>query len=57
MPNWCENDLYFSGPDDEVARFKNLLGLDKTPPRFASLGTGMPVLCFIDGFCCKVRFA
>lgn len=24
---------------------------------FASLGTGMPVLCFIDGFCCKVRFA
>lgn len=34
MPNWCENDLYFSGPEDEVLKFKKLVGLDKTPPRF-----------------------
>ena len=31
MPNWCENDLYFSGPEDEVLKFKKLVGLDKTP--------------------------
>lgn len=34
MPNWCENDLYFSGPEDEVLKFKKLVGLDKTLPRF-----------------------
>ena len=34
MPNWCENDLYFSGPEDEVLKIKKLVGLDKTPPRF-----------------------
>lgn len=24
--------------------------------RFAKSGEGLPVLCFIDGPCCKVRF-
>lgn len=34
MPNHCHNDLYISGPTDEVAALLKLVGADQTPPAF-----------------------
>lgn len=34
MPNHCENDLYISGPADQVAALLTLIGADQTPPKF-----------------------
>lgn len=34
MPNYCENDLYLSGPEEKVNEVLRLIGADETPPRF-----------------------
>lgn len=34
MPNHCENDLYFAGPEKEVQRFMAFVGADKDTPEF-----------------------
>jgi hypothetical protein len=34
MPNYCENDLYITGPDAEVEKLLAHIGADETPPEF-----------------------
>lgn len=34
MPNHCENDLYISGPKEDVERLLALVGADKPDPEF-----------------------
>jgi len=34
MPNHCENDLYISGSDADVAALLALIGADQEPPKF-----------------------
>lgn len=34
MPNWCENDLYISGPGPDVAALLHRIGADEIEPRF-----------------------
>lgn len=34
MPNHCENDLYVSGPKEDVDAFLAFIGADQSPPRF-----------------------
>jgi len=34
MPNHCENDLYISGPENQVTALLELIGANKEPPEF-----------------------